>query len=132
RGAVVVTSRAPAFAAGGASSRSDQGYSRVELGMLGESETSRIAPSPNRRPRLGVAILFEPGAKANDPPKALLERLELEVPGEATMVHPGSGRCDCPISSARADRTRGGEVTVALAGTSTSGTRAYKIEIDLA
>jgi len=117
RGAVLVTSR---------------DRSRVELGMLGESETSRIAPSPNRRPRVGVAVLFEPGATSKDPPKPLLERLELEVPGEATIVHPGGGRCECKITTARADRTRGGEVAIALSGTIGAGTRSYKLEIDLA
>lgn len=117
RGAVLVTSR---------------DRSRVELGMLGESETTRIAPSPNRRPRLGIAVLFEPGATTSDPPRPLLERLELEVPGEATIVHPGGGRCECKITKGRADRTRGGEVAIALAGTISSGTRTYKIEIDLA
>lgn len=117
RGAVVVTSQTRA---------------RVELGMLGESETTRIAPSPNRRPRLGVAILFEPGATTTDAPKPVLERLELEVPGEATLVHPGSARCDCKIVSARADRTRGGDVTLTLSGTISQATRSYKIEIDLA
>ncbi|MBS2015286.1 MAG: hypothetical protein JST00_20535 [Deltaproteobacteria bacterium] len=117
RGAVLVTS---------------QTRSRVELGMLGESETSRIAPSPNRRPRLGVAVLFEPGATSTDPPKPLLERLELEIPGETTIVHPGGGRCDCKITSGRADRLRGGEVALALSGTVSAGTRSYKLEIELA
>lgn len=117
RGAVVITSRDRA---------------RVELGMLGESETTRIAPSPNRRPRLGVAVLFEPGATSTDPPKPLLERLELEIPGETTIVHPGGGRCECKITTGRADRTRGGEVAIVLAGTIGAGTRTYKIEVDLA
>ena len=106
--------------------------SRVELGMLGESETTRIAPSPNRRPRVGVAVLFEPGATSTDPPKPLLERLELEIPGETTIVHPGGGRCECKITTGRADRTRGGEITIALSGTIGAGTRTYKLEIDLA
>lgn len=116
RGAVVVTSRDRA---------------RVELGMIGESETTRMAPSPNRRPRLGVAVLFEPGPTSRDAPKPLLERLELEVPGEATLVHP-SARCDCRLTTARVDKTRGGEVVVSLTGTVGSGTRSYKIDVELA
>ena len=116
RGGVVVTSRERA---------------RVEVGMIGESETSRIAPSPNRRARLGIAVLFEPGATPKDPPKPVLERLELEIPGEATLVTPGA-RCDCTLTTARVDRTRGGELALALQGTIALGTRTYRIDVDLA
>ena len=116
RGAVVVTSRDRA---------------RVEIGMIGESETARIAPSPNRRPRLGIAVLFEPGATPKDPARPVLERLELEIPGEATLVHP-TARCDCRITIARIDKKRSGEVTLALEGTIVSGPRSYKIDVELA
>ena len=116
RGGVVVTSRE---------------RSRVELGMIGESETSRIAPSPNRRPRLGLAVLLEPGPTPKDPQKALLERLELEIPGEATLVYPGV-RCDCRVTTSRVERTRGGEIALAVQGTVSAGTRTYKIDVDLA
>jgi hypothetical protein len=115
RGGVVVTSRERA---------------RVELGMIGESETSRIAPSPTRRARLGIALLLEPGAQPKDPPRPLLERLELEIPGEATLVYP-SAKCDCRITTARIDKVRGGELAVALTGTIGQGTRNYKIEVDV-
>jgi hypothetical protein len=115
RGAVVVTSRERA---------------RVELGMIGESETSRIAPSPNRRARLGIAVLLEPATTPKDPPKPLLERLELEIPGEATLVYPGV-RCDCRITTARVDRTRGGEIALALKGTISAGSRSYQLDVDL-
>ncbi len=115
RGGVVVTSRDRA---------------RVELGMIGESETSRMAPSPNRRARLGIAVLFEPGATPKDPPKPVLERLELEIPGAATIVVP-SATCDCRITTARVDRTRGGELALALQGTVSSGNRSYKVDVDL-
>ena len=116
RGGVVVTSRDRA---------------RVELGMIGESETSRIAPSPNRRARLGIAVLLEPGATPKDPPRPVLERIELEIPGEATLVTP-SARCDCRITTARVDRARGGELALALQGTLAAGNRTYKIDVDLA
>lgn len=116
RGGVVVTSRDRA---------------RIELGMIGESETAHIAPSPNRRARLGIAVLFEPGATPKDAPRPLLERLELEIPGEATLVHP-SAKCDCRFTTARIDRTRGGEVALALTGTIALGSRSYKIDVDLA
>lgn len=115
RGGVVVTSRE---------------RSRVELGMIGESETSHIAPSPNRRARLGLAVLLDPGATPKDAPRPLLERLELEIPGEVTIVHP-SARCDCKITTARIDRTRGGEVALALQGVVSSGARSYKIDVEL-
>lgn len=116
RGAVVVTARERA---------------RVELGMIGESETSRIAPSPNRRARLGIAVLLEPDPSPKDPPRPLLERLELEIPGEATIVSPAA-KCDCQITTARIDRTRGGELVLAMTGTLTQGSRSYKIDLDLA
>jgi hypothetical protein len=116
RGGVVVTSRDRA---------------RIELGMIGESETSRMAPSPNRRARLGLAVLLEPSPNPKDPPKPVLERLELEIPGAATIVVP-SASCDCRITTARVDRTRGGELALALSGTVSSGNRSYKIDVDLA
>jgi hypothetical protein len=116
RGGVVVTSRERA---------------RVELGMIGESETSHIAPSPNRRARLGLAVLLDPGQTPKDPPRPLLERLELEIPGETTIVYP-SARCDCHVTTARIEKTRGGELALALQGVVGSGTRNYKIDIDLA
>jgi hypothetical protein len=116
RGGVVVTSRDRA---------------RVELGMIGESETARLAPSPNRRARLGLAVLLEPSTNPKDPPKPVLERLELEIPGAATIVVP-SASCDCKITTARVDRTRGGELALALQGTVSSGNRSYKIDVDLA
>jgi len=116
RGGVVVTSRDRA---------------RVELGMIGESETSRMAPSPNRRARLGIAVLLEPSSNPKDPPKPVLERLELEIPGAATIVVP-SASCDCRITTARIDRTRGGELALALSGVVSSGNRSYKIDVDLA
>ena len=116
RGVVVVTSRDRA---------------RVELGMIGESETSRIAPSPNRRPRLGLAVLFEPAATPKDTPKALLERLELEIPGQASLVYPGAA-CDCKVTTSRVDRKRGGEFALTLSGTISANGRAYRIEVDLA
>lgn len=112
RGAVVVTSRERA---------------RVELGSVGESEAARIAPAPQKRPRIGVALRVDPGV---DAPKPTLEKLELEIPGEATLVHPGA-KCDCKVTTARIDKTRGGEIAVAVKGTIGLGTRSYEIDVDL-
>lgn len=105
---------------------------RTELGLLGESEAARFAPGPNKRPRVGAAVILEPpppGSKA--PPKAVLEKLEIELPGEATLVSPGTAKCECKVTTARLDRTRGGEIAFALEGTISIGTRAYRISLDL-
>ena len=76
-------------------------------------------------------MLLEPSNSPKDPPKPVLERLELEIPGAATIVVP-SASCDCRITTARVDRTRGGELALALQGTVSSGNRSYKIDVDLA
>lgn len=112
RGVVVVTSRERA---------------RVELGTVGESEAARIAPTPQKRTRVGVAVLLEPGG---DTPKPVLQKFELEIPGEATLVHPGA-KCECTVTTARIDKTRGGEVVIAVKGTIGLGTRSYKVDVEL-
>jgi len=122
RGAVVVTSRDRA---------------RVEIGMVGESETSRMAPTPNRRARLGLAVLFEPsspgggaGGAGGKEMRPVLERLELEIPGEATIVHP-SAKCECKLTTARVEKSRGGEVALGVHGVVTANGRSYRVEADL-
>jgi hypothetical protein len=118
RGVVVVTLRERA---------------RVEIGSLGESEAVRIAPSPNKRPRAGLAILLEPAAiGSKDGPKPVLQKLEIDVPGEATLVYPGGAKCECKVTTARIDKTRGGEVAIVVDGTISLGTKSYKLNIDLA
>ncbi|AKU95920.1 hypothetical protein AKJ09_02584 [Labilithrix luteola] len=122
RGGVVVTNRDRA---------------RVELGLLGESEALRFVPSPNKKPRLGFAVVFEPAAPGSkDPPKPVLERLELEVPGEATILCTGKtssspSPCELEVANAHADRTRGGEVALSIRGKAAAGTRAYKVDFAL-
>ncbi len=59
----------------------------------------------------------------------MLDRFELELPGEPPLVHPAA-KCDCRITTARIDKQRGGEVAIVLDGTIRSGTRAYKIEVE--
>jgi hypothetical protein len=118
RGVVVVTLRERA---------------RVEIGSLGESEAVRIAPSPNKRPRAGLSVLLEPPSLGSkDAPKPVLQKLEIEVPGEATLVYPGGAKCECKVTTARIDRTRGGEVAIAVDGIVSFGTKAYKVNIDVA
>jgi hypothetical protein len=118
RGVVVVTVRERA---------------RVEIGLLGESEAVRIAPSPNKRPRAGLAVLLEPpGLGSKDAPKPVLQKLEIDVPGEAALVYPGGAKCECKVTTARIDKTRGGEVALVVDGVISFGTRAYKLNIDVA
>jgi hypothetical protein len=99
---------------------------RVELGLLGESDTSRIAPSPHRRARFGVSVILNTSPLARDA-KPLLERFELEVPGEATVVYPGVP-CDCRLTSTRVDSVRGGEIALAITGTIHAGLKSYRID----
>jgi hypothetical protein len=118
RGVVVVTLRERA---------------RVEIGSLGESEAVRFAPSPNKRPRAGLSVLLEPPALGSkEAPKPVLQKIEIEVPGEATLVYPGGAKCECKVTTARIDRTRGGDVAIVVDGVVSLGTKAYKVSIDLA
>lgn len=106
---------------------------RVEIGALGESEAVRVAPSPNKRPRAGLSVLLEPPSLGSkDAPKPVLQKLEIDVPGEATLVYPGGSKCECKVTTARIDRTRGGEIAIVVDGTISYGTKAYKVHIDLA
>lgn len=117
RGVVVVTLRERA---------------RVEIGSLGESEAVRVAPSPNKRPRAGLSVLLEPPALGSkEAPKPVLQKLEIDVPGEASLVYPGGAKCECKVTTARIDKTRGGDVAIVVDGIISLGTRAYKVNIDL-
>ncbi|MDF2695879.1 MAG: hypothetical protein K0S65_4262 [Labilithrix sp.] len=100
---------------------------RIELGTVVESEAARIAASPQKKARVGLALLLEPAKK--DEPRPILQKLELELPGEAPIVSPPAV-CDCKITTARASATRGSEVAIVLDGTVTSGSRSYKVTID--
>lgn len=115
RGAVVVTARERA---------------RVELGSLGESEAARIAGALVKRPRVGLAVVIEPPGPGAKEPRAVLERLELELPGEPPIVVPPS-KCDCRFTTARVGTTRGGEIALALTGTVTGAARTYQVSLDL-
>jgi hypothetical protein len=117
RGVVVVTAR---------------GRSRVELGTVAESEAARIAASPQKRARIGLAVLFDEAPKgAKKDAHASLQKLEIELPGEAPFVSP-PGTCDCKITTARLAPQRGGEVALVLEGTMTAGARSYKVTLDVA
>lgn len=100
---------------------------RIELGTVVESEAARIAASPQKRPRVGLAVILEPTKKE---PRPVLQKLEIELPGEAPIVSPPA-TCDCKITTANAAATRGAEAAIALEGTLSSGGRSYKIGIDV-
>lgn len=122
RGVVVVTAGADRGGTGPA-------RMRIELGTVAESEAARFAGSLQKRPRVGLALIVEPSAK--DAPRATLQKLELELPGEAPIVTPPAS-CDCKITTVRAATERGGPAALVLDGTLGSGTRSYKITLDLA
>lgn len=101
---------------------------RVELGTVVESEAARIAASPQRKSRVGLAVLFEP-TKA-EAPRPVLQKLELELPGEAPIVSPPAV-CECKITSARVAPTRGAEVAIAIDGTVSTGSRTFKVSMEI-
>lgn len=113
RGAVVVTARERA---------------RVEIGSF-ESDTTRIAGSPNRRTRVGVALVADPDPLHAKEPKPSLDRFELEVPGEPPLSC-STGRCTLDLSGSHIDKTRGGAIAVKVTGTIAAGGKTYKIDVD--
>ncbi len=114
RGAVVVTQRE---------------RSRVELGSVTESEAARIVPGPQKKVRLGIAIVVEPGG-TKEGPRASLQKLELEIPGDALIVCPG-GHCDVKIKNAKVEAQRGGETSFSVEGTVGLGTKSYKMTLEV-
>ncbi|HVH45318.1 MAG TPA: hypothetical protein VM925_23355 [Labilithrix sp.] len=111
---------------------------RVELGSVAESEAARIAASPQKKARVGLAMVLDTntddvgaGKKRADPTEAkkepVVEKLEVELPGEAPIVSP-PGACDCKLT-ARVPKARGAEAKIALDGTVTHGTRSYKVTL---
>ncbi len=99
---------------------------RVELGVLGESESARIAGALNKRTRVGLVVTLDAPRGATKEATPTLDRFELEVPGELPLVSP-PGKCECKVTRARLDKTRGGEVSVAVEGTLTGAGKTYKV-----
>jgi hypothetical protein len=108
------------------------GRKRIEIGAIATSEAARIAPSPLKKGRFGLVVLVDGGSDdargSKKAANATLEKLEIELPGEAPVVSP-PGTCDCKLS-AHASPTRGGEMALSLDGTVTLGTRSYKIAVE--
>jgi hypothetical protein len=114
RGVVVVTLRERA---------------RVELGLgVGIASSTRFAPSPNRAGHAGFAMVLEPNRSAKEASIPVLERLELEIPNEATIVVPPAA-CECRVIASRVDRTRGGEMNIELAGTVAQADHTYAVSL---
>lgn len=126
RGVVVVTS------GGGGTSALSTERRRIEIGTVVESEIARIAAIPQKRARIGTALLFEraPGAKSVDPPKATIQKLELELPAEAPLVSPPVS-CDCRVTVKKLAEQRGGEIALSIEGTLAGGTRSYRVSFEV-
>ena len=102
---------------------------RAELGTIVESEAARFAASPQKNPRLGLAVIVtESSAKAD--PLTTLQKLELELPNEAPVVSPPAS-CDCKLTTLKIPRVRGEEAHLVLDGTLTQNGKAYKIGLDV-
>ena len=115
RGAVIVTVRERA---------------RVEIGMVGDTEPIRIGANPNKRARVGAVIILEPTSPGSRETKPVLDRLEIDLPGEMPIAYP-SGRCECKVTVARVDKTRGGEVAVTIKGKAGSGAKSFDLDVEL-
>lgn len=102
---------------------------RIELGSLGDSDLLRLTGVPNRRVRVGMAIVIEPPALGSPKGKTSLERFELDIPGEAPLSCPSS-KCTIEIKSADVGKTRGAEVSVVLSGAIPGPTKSYKVDFD--
>jgi hypothetical protein len=105
---------------------------RIELGTVAASEAARVAVGPQKRPRFGLAVLFsgDRGKREEKDDKPTIEKLELELPGEALVVSPPTP-CDCKIVKATASALRGSEMSLVVDGTLGSGGRNYAIHLDV-
>lgn len=115
RGAVIVTLRERA---------------RVEIGMVGDTEPIRMGANLNKRARVGAVIMLEPTSPGSRDTKPVLDRLEIDLPGEIPIAYP-SGRCECKVTVARVDKTRGGEVAVTIKGKAGSGSKSFDLDVEL-
>jgi len=97
---------------------------RVELGSFVESELARMAATPQKRLRLGLAVVV-------DEKRATVQKLELEIPGDVPIVSPPA-TCDCTVSALTGPKKRGDSIAFKLAGTVTSNGRSYAITADVA
>ncbi len=102
-----------------------KGRSALELGAILETGTVVFAPSPAKRPRMGLLVSIGKEGIA-----ARAEHLELEVPGERTLVFPGD-RFEGTVSIPKLVGSRGGELRVVLDGEFGVQPRAYIVHLEL-
>lgn len=121
------TDISPDFSSGSVVVTSRDGM-KIELGSLVSSEGARIATAPQKKARAALALLASPGKK--DELRPSLQKLELELPGEAPIVSPPAP-CDCTITVARVPDRRGGEVRITLVGTLHGLNRNYSVSLDV-
>lgn len=103
---------------------------KVEIGMLGDTDTARIAGAPNKRTRVGALVSIDAPRGTAKEGTPSLERFELEVPGELPIVAP-PGKCECKVTRARVDKARGGAVSLALEGTVTGAGKSYRVSMEV-
>jgi hypothetical protein len=84
-----------------------------------------VAPSPHTRPVLAVSVFVPMTGK-----DGRVERAELDVPGRATLVTPVA-RSTLKVTITKLERTRGGEVKIAVDGDLASSAASYHVHADV-
>lgn len=101
---------------------------RVELGAVDLAERTRFGGAPNRPARFGVVLVVEPEIDPRKQ-KLTLDRVELDVPGHATLATPDA-RCDCKVVSAEVGKARGARVAVVVEGAISAGPASYRFRYE--
>ncbi len=96
----------------------------VTLGSSPERGSSVLAASPEAPVRLSLSVTLTKEAPAD----ARIDRLELDVPGEPSIVCPGSS-CAVTARVQKLARSRGGDVVITVDGTA-AGSRAVKLHVE--
>jgi hypothetical protein len=96
---------------------------RFDLGSRRELGSTMFTPSALDAARMAATIRVD--AKV-----ATLEHLEIDVPGARRLVVPGV-RCECRVTLATLERTRGGEVHFLLDGDLGVPPQAYTVHADI-
>jgi hypothetical protein len=99
---------------------------RFDLGTMRDvGGAAFVAPSPHTRPALAVSVFVPTAGK-----EGRVERAELDVPGRATLVTPVA-RGTLKVTIAKLERTRGGEVKLAVDGDVASSAASYHVHADV-
>ncbi len=102
------------------------GGARLRVGSLQELGVVPHASNPVARPRIGFELVVLHDA----PSEAKIDHLELEIPGELTVVVP-SMRASLTATVAKLDKTRAGEVQLVVEGTVGTAGRAYAVRAEI-